>query len=273
MTRPSLISPPPSRGGRRPDSPSVAAAASREWTKANHPPHCCKAIPTPPECAKEASGRVKKVHPMDWMKKMRYVIVFLECVFLVMAGVGLSSAEQTAEAPTSTSINLTWTAPGDDRRTGRASTYDIRYSLSPITAANWGIATQVTGEIVPKTAGSAETFSVTGLNSSTSYYFAIKTADEVPNWSKLSNVVKRTTTSAIQCCSGRAGNVDCDLADRVDIADLSTLINYLYFSSPPLCCAGEANLDGSPGGEVDIADLTALMDALYLSLSSPAPCR
>ena len=64
---------------------------------------------------------------------------------------------------TQTSL-LTWTAVGDDGSTGTATTYDLRYSTSPITAANFGSATPVTGEPAPKTAGQAETLTVTGLD-------------------------------------------------------------------------------------------------------------
>ena len=98
-----------------------------------------------------------------------------------------------ASNETSTAVTLSWTAPGDDGSSGTASTYDMRYSTSLITAANFGSATQVSGVPAPKVAGSAESFVVTGLNSSTMYYFAIKTADEVPNWSAISNVTNRTT--------------------------------------------------------------------------------
>ncbi|RME25551.1 MAG: hypothetical protein D6800_07485, partial [Candidatus Zixiibacteriota bacterium] len=94
---------------------------------------------------------------------------------------------------TSTAVTLTWTAPGDDSLTGTASQYDIRYSTVPITAANWATATQVNGEPVPQPAGNTETFTVTGLQSGVTYYFALETADEVPNWSALSNVVSATT--------------------------------------------------------------------------------
>ena len=98
-----------------------------------------------------------------------------------------------AGAATSTSMPLTWTAPGDDSITGTASQYDIRYSTSTITEANWASATQATGEPTPKVAGSAESFTVSGLSPNTTYYFAIKTADEVPNWSGLSNIVSKAT--------------------------------------------------------------------------------
>lgn len=96
-------------------------------------------------------------------------------------------------AITATSIALSWTAPGDDGSTGTATEYDIRYSTSPITAGNWDSATQVNGESSPQIAGSGETHIVTGLNSDTQYYFAIKTGDEVPNWSGISNVSTGTT--------------------------------------------------------------------------------
>jgi hypothetical protein len=95
--------------------------------------------------------------------------------------------------PTGTSLRLTWTAPGDDSTSGTAAQYDIRYSLSPITDANWASATQATGEPAPAIAGTQQTFTVTGLQSNRTYYFAMKTADEVPNWSGLSNVPSGTT--------------------------------------------------------------------------------
>ncbi len=97
---------------------------------------------------------------------------------------------------TTSSVTLTWTAPGNDANVGTASKYDIRYSTSNITEANWAAATQCTGEPEPQPAGSSENFPVTGLTPDTKYYFAIKTADEVPNWSGLSNVVNGTTNLA-----------------------------------------------------------------------------
>jgi hypothetical protein len=45
-------------------------------------------------------------------------------------------------------------------------------------------------------AGSSETLTVTGLSPDTTYYFAMKTADEVPNWSGLSNVANKETATA-----------------------------------------------------------------------------
>ncbi|RCV63253.1 PKD repeat-containing protein [Methanophagales archaeon] len=96
--------------------------------------------------------------------------------------------------PTSNSIKLTWTAPGDDGNTGTATTYDIRYlEGTSITESEWASAIQCTDEPSPNPAGSAEAFVETGLSPDTTYYFALKTADEVPNWSPISNSPSGTT--------------------------------------------------------------------------------
>jgi len=98
---------------------------------------------------------------------------------------------------TSSSVALSWTSPGDDGTTGTASSYDIRYSTNNIANnTDFTNATSVVGEPAPQVAGSNQNFTVTGLSASTQYYFAIKTNDEVPNTSALSNIVNATTTSA-----------------------------------------------------------------------------
>jgi hypothetical protein len=105
------------------------------------------------------------------------------------------TTDLAAGSATASTVKLTWTAPGDDGSTGTASNYDIRYSTSAITAGNWSSATTVTGEPTPSAAGSSETYTVTGLSASTLYYFALKTDDEVPNTSGLSNVPSLSTTA------------------------------------------------------------------------------
>ena len=55
---------------------------------------------------------------------------------------------------------------------------------------------QVDGEPVPSAAGTSELFTLTGLTAATTYHFAIKSADEVPNTSGLSNVPSFTTSPA-----------------------------------------------------------------------------
>lgn len=118
-------------------------------------------------------------------------------------GVG---GDETAPATTSTltatagsgngEVDLAWTAPGDDATTGTATSYDVRYSTSDITSdGQFSAATEATGEPSPSIAGTNETMTVSGLTPGTTYYFALKTSDEVPNVSALSNSDSATATT------------------------------------------------------------------------------
>ena len=97
------------------------------------------------------------------------------------------------ESPTTSAISLVWIAPGDDGTAGQATAYDIRYATSVITEQNWAAAIPVNNPPAPKPAGQLETIVVPYLNSVTKYYFALKTSDEVPNLSPISNCPDTTT--------------------------------------------------------------------------------
>ncbi len=125
------------------------------------------------------------------MSNLRMSICTVLVAAMVLPIQSLASLAAPAASPNS--VTLSWSAPGDDGSTGTASQYDIRYSLSTINDGNWDAATQIAGEPTPSAAGSAEQFDVSGLEPNTTYYFAIKTADEVPNWSTLSNIAVKTT--------------------------------------------------------------------------------
>jgi hypothetical protein len=140
--------------------------------------------------------------------------------------------------PTGSSISLTWTAPGDDSTSGTASQYDIRYSTSPINDANWASATQVSGEPTPLIAGSQQTFAVTGLQSGRTYYFAMKTADEVPNWSGLSNVANGATSDATPPAAINDLHTELNINSSLPNSSVMLLITHeeaVVFKSPDLC--------------------------------------
>jgi Tol biopolymer transport system component len=92
-------------------------------------------------------------------------------------------------------VTLRWTAPGNDGTSGRASEYDLRRARAPITEATWNEAVRVEGLPQPALPGTVRSFVVSGLQPATSYFFALKTADGVPNWSAVSNGVGRSTLS------------------------------------------------------------------------------
>jgi chitodextrinase len=116
------------------------------------------------------------------------------------ATTGAAVPDTTAPAPitdlrvvptgtTSRSLQLSWTATGDDGSAGTATTYDVRYATFELTAANFTLGTPVVAS-PPKAAGAAEqmTLQGQGLASNTQYFVAIKAIDEAGNAS-LSNVV------------------------------------------------------------------------------------
>ena len=121
----------------------------------------------------------------------RRVSPIIMIALLILAAPIISHAQTTP-----TSVPLTWTAPGDDGSIGTATQYDLRYSTSTITSTNFAVATRWLSTPAPAAPGTSQTVTVTGLNSSTTYYFALKTADDVGNWSLISNVVSRTTLAA-----------------------------------------------------------------------------
>jgi hypothetical protein len=93
-----------------------------------------------------------------------------------------------------TSVQLTWTASGDDGTTGTATGYTIKRSSRRIlTEGDFGSATLVTESKSALPSGSAEQHPVNGLDADTSYYFALKVSDEVPNASGLSTCAWGTT--------------------------------------------------------------------------------
>lgn len=90
---------------------------------------------------------------------------------------------------------LVWTAPGDDGDVGQASQYDMRASAFPITENNWNSAQYIIGEPAPAPAGTGQSLTISNLEPYRVYNLAIRTADEIPNWSGISNVVSFITTN------------------------------------------------------------------------------
>jgi hypothetical protein len=115
--------------------------------------------------------------------------------------VALGASHRPAVGQTA-AITLAWTAPGDDGTAGRASRYDLRYSRNAITGTDttgwWYAATtaNMTGR-VPATSGTTESVSISGLTPGVRYYAILRAADEVPNWSRFSNVVSFVLTDKL----------------------------------------------------------------------------
>lgn len=101
-------------------------------------------------------------------------------------------------------VELTFTAVGDDgggstcSGAGQASSYDIRYSTSPIDDdTDFDAATQVSDVRTPGGCGNTETIGVCGLSVNTTYYVAMKVLDEAGNASGLSNLASSLPGDAL----------------------------------------------------------------------------
>jgi len=85
----------------------------------------------------------------------------------------------TATAISDTQINLDWLAPASP-----ASVYDLRFSINEILSEDdFNLAVKLPDPPPPGAPGSQDVYQVLGLNPGTTYYFALKAGDSVPNWS------------------------------------------------------------------------------------------
>ena len=114
--------------------------------------------------------------------------LLLTCLIHIL---GLASA--TAATVT---VQLSWTAPGDDGLIGRAAAYELRWSASPINNANVLSASRVLNLRTPSPAGARDSISVTVPVTGAPIYFVVRTADAAGNWSGVSNNATLPGTTA-----------------------------------------------------------------------------
>ncbi len=90
----------------------------------------------------------------------------------------------------------------------------------------------------------------------------------VSNYSPL--VFTRTIGS---CCIGIRGNVNGDISDQIDIADLVFLVGFMFQNQATPPCMEEADINASGGiTPIDISDLVAMVGYMFQGGASPSPC-
>ncbi len=72
------------------------------------------------------------------------------------------------------------------------------------------------------------------------------------------------------CCNhdGIRGDVNYEMG--LNVADLSWLVDYLFFGGPAPSCPEEGDVDGS--GAINVADITYLVDYLFFLGPAPPAC-
>lgn len=99
----------------------------------------------------------------------------------------------SATASGSTSIDLFWTAPGNDGSIGTAASYDIRYAGTRPRIVRWSVAKTANGQPAPLGAGMPQSLRVSGLGCGKTYFFAMKTFSQAGQISKISNIARGNT--------------------------------------------------------------------------------
>jgi hypothetical protein len=147
---------------------------------------------------------------------------------------------------TATSVSLNWSEVGDDGMLGLATSQEVRWSTSAITAGNFMQATAVTTPAVAS-AGSAQNVTVTGLNANTQYYFALRVVDSAGN-----SALATATATTTMCPAGFIGATcnQCDVGfQQTDAGVCSDLCAPNPCTTPPAsgCTGNVATTYTSPG--------------------------
>ena len=72
------------------------------------------------------------------------------------------------------------------------------------------------------------------------------------------------------CCLGIRGNVDADVADQIDIADLVYFVSFSFSGGPAPTCIEEADVDNSLS--LDIGDIVYLVSFMFSGGPAPLSC-
>jgi subtilisin family serine protease len=94
--------------------------------------------------------------------------------------------------PGSNSVDLSWTAPGDDGDVGLASRYELRVATHAFGAGDFESGTRVAAPR-PALAGAKQSWHVNRLATQTHYWFAVRARDEFGNPAPVSNVADAVT--------------------------------------------------------------------------------
>ncbi len=187
---------------------------------------------------------------------LRPIAVFLILLLSIIVFVPSELYSQTGH----NQVKLIWTASGDDNFLGQASYYDVRYSTEPVgtdTAFWWQSAMQAQNLPTPSMAGRKDSCIFENLLIDRHYYFAIRVADEVYNWSNIVNIAEIPKVSC--------ADVNGDLS--FDNIDLAYLLSFLYGDGPPPAYPGGGDVDNS--GNINVADAMYIIN--YYHNSGPPP--
>ena len=152
-------------------------------------------------------------------------------------------------------VDLAWTAPGDDGSAGRALAYELRFAQEAITFENWNEAAVYPAIAEPAAAGQPESIELPMPDPDTEYFFAIVARDEAGNVSALSNVASArsfaldTDQDGLPDSYELSHGLDPDVSNADDDEDgdgLTTIEEYRANTNP---LEADTDKDGFSDGE------------------------
>ncbi len=186
------------------------------------------------------------------MRRMPVLSVLLLAMMIVStyaAGHVTAPAKSTASSPVAASNTQSAAAPVVTPVPAQPQTGEqIKWQV----IAGGGTRSTSTNYIISATVGQT----AAGLITSTNY--------------KLNQGFWQNFSTSTGCCKNRRGNVDGDALDKVNLVDLSSLINYLTGGAfvPP--CKEEADINGDT--KINLVDLSSLINYLTGGAFVPAMC-
>ena len=127
------------------------------------------------------------------MKRLLLVLVGLALAVSPALGQDTCAPGKVTTLATTTyygCILVSWTATGDDCATGNATSWELRYSTSPISDTSWQGPSVTVVSDASATNGNQDTWSVeVSPCATTTYYFAVFLIDDAGNRSPISNLV------------------------------------------------------------------------------------
>jgi len=134
-------------------------------------------------------------------------------------------------------IILTWTAPGDDLYSGNNSngSYLIKYATYAVSGSSWAwwnSATSSRTKTSPSSPGSTEQQIFTGLYPGVTYYFAVRTVDDMSNWSAL-DVQIGSNDPSVQA-QALAANLPPSAPSGVSAVSSNTVVHISWYTNPEL---------------------------------------
>lgn len=119
----------------------------------------------------------------------QFMMLAIAVALLSMVFIGCESANTD---PITVGTWFRYTAPGDDGIEGQASITQIRVAMTADSLVNNWSDCLIIDEHQPWPTQTYDSVLVEIIiNTGVDYYFAAKVADEVPNWSLLSNIIAR----------------------------------------------------------------------------------